>query len=95
MGGQGHTQHIFARTPDRVKVTRRHHPLRGLDFEVLKDGRRCLCIRLRDGTPMRIPRRWTDADDRPPALGDAAEAVFTVESLRHLEMLADALLRRR
>ena len=36
---------------------------------------------------------WTDADGAP-APGDGAAAVFTVESLRQLGMLLDALLRR-
>ena len=75
-------------------MTRRHHPLRGCEFEVVKDGRECLSIRMPDGTPMRIPRRWTNADG-PPASADAAEAVFTVESLRQLEMLLDGILERR
>ena len=76
-----------------MKPARRHHPLRGRDFEVLKDGREWLCLRLPDGTPMRILRRWTDADGALVS-DDAAEAIFTVESLRQLGMLLDAFLRR-
>jgi len=68
-----------------------------MDFEVLAHGRERLCIRLKDGTPMYLPRRWTDADGSPIALGTAGggEAFFTIESLRDLGGLVDALLERR
>ncbi len=78
-------------------MTRRHHPLQGREFEVVADGRLRLCIRLNDGSPMYIQRRWTDADGPPDSLvaSAAAEAVFTVESLRDLGELVAALLDRR
>jgi len=60
---------------------------------VLIDGRERICIRLKDGTPMYIPRRWTDADG-PLTPGDAVASVFTVDSLRQIEALVDALLQR-
>ena len=64
---------------------------------MVADGRARLCIRLNDGTPMYIPRRWTDADGPPgpPGTRAAAEAIFTVESLRDLVELVAALVERR
>jgi uncharacterized protein DUF5372 len=78
-------------------VTRRHHPLQGNAFEVLAHGRERLCIRLKDGTPMYLPRRWTDADGLSKSLATerTGETVFTVESLRDLGSLVDAFLERR
>jgi len=37
---------------------------------------------LGDGTTLRVPRAWTDADG--PASEPAGESVFTVEALRAL-----------
>jgi hypothetical protein len=41
-----------------------------------------LVVRLGDGTTLRVPRAWTDADGPPPE--PARESVFTVEALREL-----------
>ena len=59
-------------------------------------GERFLVLRLLDGSRMRVPRHWTNAD------GDAGttdvpepeDSVFTVESLRELTAVVDALLQR-
>ncbi len=92
MGRLSQTQYILRRTPERVRITRHAHPLRGRELDVLMDGAQCLVVRLDNGTSMRIPRAWTDAD------GVAAEpqdlTVFTTESLRRVLDLADAFLRR-
>lgn len=53
-------------------------------------GRTQVVVRLGDGTTMRLPRAWTDADG--PAV-TADERVFTVEALRAL-LARIALLRR-
>ncbi len=45
-----------------------------------------------DGTPMRVPREWTDADGASSHPG--AERVFTVDALRELVQLVDFLGRR-
>lgn len=54
-------------------------------------GRTQLVVRLRDGTTLRVPRAWTDADGMPPEA--ARESVFTVDALREL-LERVALLRR-
>jgi hypothetical protein len=41
-----------------------------------------LVVRLGDGTTLRVPRAWTDADGPLPE--PACESVFTVEALREL-----------
>jgi hypothetical protein len=68
--------------PTTVRLTRRHHPLEGQVFEVVMRGRTQIVVRLGDGTVMRLPRAWTDADGAPPE--PARECVFTVEALRAL-----------
>lgn len=68
--------------PTTVTLTRRHHPLEGHVLEVMMRGRTQIVVRLRDGTVMRLPRAWTDADGIAPA--PVCERVFTVEALREL-----------
>ena len=46
------------------------------------EGRTQVVVRLDDGTAMRIPRAWTDADAMPGE--PAGESVFTVDALREL-----------
>jgi hypothetical protein len=48
-----------------------------------------LVVRLHDGTTLRVPRAWTDADGPPPE--PAGESVFTVEALRSLLALVARL----
>jgi hypothetical protein len=76
-----------------VTVTRRHHPLRGQSFEIFREGRNDLTVWLADGSRILMPRCWTDADgarEESPVL----LTVFTVDSLRDLIVLVDALKRR-
>jgi hypothetical protein len=74
-------------------ITRRHHPVRGQTFEVLRGGRRTLVVRGPEGRVMRLPRSWTDADGVVPE-HDSEGSVFDVEALRELTELIDALIRR-
>jgi hypothetical protein len=79
-------------TPARVKITRRHHPLEGQTLEVLRGGQIHIVVRPPDGTPMRVPRAWTDADGAPPQ--NSVERVFSVDAMRELIQLVDGLLQR-
>lgn len=45
-------------------------------------GRTQIVVRVDDGSVMRLPRAWTDADGTTPML--KGERVFTVEALRAL-----------
>ena len=68
--------------PAEVRVTRRHHPLEGQVVKVLTGGPAQMVVRLRDGTAMRLPRAWTDADGASPS--KRSEHVFSAEALREL-----------
>jgi len=70
-------------------VTRRHHPLLGHRLEVVYGGASAIVVRVADGTTMKIPRAWTDADGPPPH--EPAETVFSIEALRDLLRLVDAI----
>ena len=75
-----------------MTVTRRHHPLEGQQFEVLLAGREHLAIRLKDGSSMRIPRAWTDADGAQARTDpQRTPSALTGVALRELVELLDAL----
>ena len=74
-------------------MTRRHHPLEGQALEILKDGQTHLLLQLRDGSAIRLPRSWTDADGAP-APSPLPATLVTVDSVRELITLLDALRRR-
>ena len=93
MGAQSQTEYVTKSTPQRVTITRRHHPSEGGSFEVVFGGRSTLVLRLADGSRMRIPRAWTDADGG--CLGvKAPEHVFTADALRALGKLVASLAQR-
>jgi len=70
-------------------VTRRYHPIEGRVVEVVTGGPTQIVVRLDDGTTMRLPRTWTDADGAPPPR--CSERVFTVEALCELVERVDML----
>jgi len=95
-GGKSvHTAYYYLNsdTAEHVTVIRRHHPLHGQSLEVLKGGQH-LIVRLRDGSTMRLPRAWTDADGVAGSPSAQLSTVFTIEALRELLGLLDALKRR-
>jgi len=91
-GRLSQTAYILRDTPERVKVTRRHHPLRDRELDVLiQQGKTLLVVRLPDGSTMRIARAWTDADGVAPPEELSVTCIYTPESLRDLIRLVDAL----
>jgi len=74
-----------------VKVTRPHHPLLNQKLEVLKSEKVQLIVLLPDGCAMKIPRAWTDVDGATGREKFLSSTVFTVETLRELMKLVDAL----
>ena len=58
---------------------------------MVTSGRTQIVVRVADGSVMRLPRAWTDADGTAPVLG--GESVFTVEALRALRALVAHLRR--
>jgi hypothetical protein len=63
--------------------------LLGQRLEVVSGGTSAIVVRIADGTTMRIPRAWTDADGAPQH--EPAETVFSIEVLRDLLRLVDAM----
>ncbi len=74
-------------------MIRLHHPLVGKEFIVLKGGAKEILVQLEDGSTMKLPRSWTDADGAQTPLRER-QTRFTVESLRRLITLLDALMER-
>jgi hypothetical protein len=93
-GRLSQTKYILRNTPERVKITRAHHPLLDQEFEVLKADRHRLVVQHFDGGSMKIPRAWTNADDDQEFAQSSPPRVFTVEALRELLDLTDALRQR-
>ncbi len=73
-------------------MTRRHHPLEGQLLDVMSEGPAQIVARVGDGTPMRLPRGWTDADGPQPVR--TIEGVFTLDALRELLDRVEAICRR-
>jgi len=94
LGRLAYTKYILRNTPERITITRRHHPLQSQQFDVAIGGRKRITIRLDDGTTMRIPRGWTDADGGRPQDERQRDGVLTIDSLRRLFDLIDALASR-
>ena len=88
------TEYIRKDSPTRIRVTRRHHPLHGQELEVLTQGKRHIVVRSADGLSMKLPRLWTDVDGAGFGGDSSGDAAFTVESLRELSVLHDALAQR-
>jgi hypothetical protein len=68
--------------------------LREQVFEVLVGGNERITIRLTDGSSMYIPRGWTDADRTGPQHARARDSFLTIDALRRLIALVEALLSR-
>ncbi len=75
-------------------MTRSHHPLRGQDLEVLTVDKKHVVVRAPDGLSLKLPRLWTDVDGADGDGDCSGDAIFTVESLRALGVLLEALAQR-
>jgi len=75
-------------------VIRRHHPLQGQSLEVLSAGKTHVVVRLADGSSMKFPRRWTDADGATQGEELGGDSKFCLTGLRELLRLVEALGRR-
>jgi hypothetical protein len=93
MSSHNRYYHCTTPTPSQVTITRRHHPLQGLALEVLHTGPRELVVRAPDGFSMKLPRTWTDADGVAAETSEA-DAVFSVDAIRALLEMIEALQRR-
>ncbi len=94
MGRLSHTKYILKDIQSRVKVTRRYHPLLNQELEVLKADKSIVFVRMSDGSALKIPRGWTNADGEAHHQELSNLSVFTVDSLRELMDLVDILKQR-
>ena len=58
---------------------------------MVRDGRKEIKLRHPDGSTMMFPRDWTNVDGDPPVVSSACALVVTVDELRELGHLLDAL----
>ena len=92
MGRLSQTKYYLSDCPSTITVIRRHHPLAGQRLEVLSAGKACVVARLADGSSLKLPRRWTDADGAA-CTELAGQAQIGVAGLRELLTLVTALRR--
>ena len=72
-------------------VTRRYHPLQGQKLTVLMPYKNSFLVRLEDGSKLRIPRAWTDADGTSHDVELAGDRVFTTSALRELSAVIESV----
>ena len=92
-GRLSQTKYYLSDCPSTITVNRCHHPLAGQQLEVLSAGKACLVVRLADGSSLKLPRRWTDADGGT-CRELTGQAQIGVPGLRELLRLVAALRRR-
>ncbi|MEW6744960.1 MAG: DUF5372 family protein [Planctomycetota bacterium] len=90
-GGASHTKYYRIPIPARVTIVRRHHPLQGQSFEVLRVGKTHLVVQSADGMSLKLPCEWTDVDGLPPPPSDSFLTKLSVGSIRELLALVAAL----
>ena len=91
-----HTTHL-QRFPERVKITRPHHPFEGQSLEVLRqarmpDGLQFVLI-LPDGSKSLVPADWTDFKTTSNMM-HTPQLIGSPDDLMRLRGIVDALLRR-
>src|ERR1019366_489525 len=83
--------------PERVKITRPHHPFEGRSLEVLRhanmEGSLNFVLILPDGSKSLIPAEWTDFESAPGST-QQPQLAGSLEDLLRLHRLVDALLLR-
>lgn len=63
-------------------------------MEVLTADKSHVVVRAPDGLSLKLPRSWTDVDGADGERDCGSDALFTVESLRALAVLLEALTQR-
>jgi len=87
------TTYYLSNSPAQITVVRRHHPLQGRTLDVLSAGKDTVVVRFANGSKMRFPPRWMDADGArqcPELQGDSR---FCLIGLGELLKLVDMLRR--
>jgi len=93
-GRSFHTKYHLQNLPERVEVTRRHHPLFGRELEVIRANKVMLTIRLHDGSTMKVLRAWTNAGRATRVVEPPRCSVLSNEGVRGLIDLVSAMRRR-
>ena len=93
-GGQSHTKYHREDLPAEVEVARRHHPLAGRKFQVLRAGRTFFVLHVDDGSHFKIPKSWTSLGHESATDPLLQGAVFTTASISALLELIQLLSRR-
>ena len=94
MGRLSQTKYYLSSVPSKIAVIRRHHPLQGRELEVVSGGKASIVVRLADGSSMKLPREWTDADGATECQELGGDSRFCLAGLRELLQLVEALNRR-
>lgn len=81
---------------DRVTITRPHHPLHGQTLEVTwgargRGSKGRLTVVLPDGYCAIVPREWTDLDGGASQHRNDSSCVFTIDAVRQLITVFEAL----
>ncbi len=85
------TKYYLSDFPSKITVTRRHHPLKGQAPELLSVGKAWVVVRLGDGSSLKLPRGWTDADGGACTTLTGHSQLFCLVGLRELLNLVRAL----
>ena len=93
MGRLSQTKYYLSDFSSKTTIIRRHHPLNGQELEMLSVGKTMVVVRLRDGSSMKILRRWTDVDG-VACTELAGNSVLSLRGLRELLSLFMALRER-
>jgi hypothetical protein len=80
--------------PTEAEVVRRHHPLVGQRFQVIRAGKAFLVLLLADGSHLKMPSCWTSISYDPSDDSLRQESVFTSASISALLELIQILSRR-
>ena len=94
MGGPVQTKYKRQVFLAQIEVVRRHHPLVGRIFPVVRVARTLLVIQLADTSHLKLPRKWTSIDYDPSDDPLLQDAVFTSTSILSLLELIHILSRR-
>ncbi len=89
-GRLSQTKYYLSDFPSKITVIRRHHPLEGQALELLSVGKASVVVRLGDGSSLKLPRGWTDADGGS-CTALTGHSQLCLEGLRELLHLVKAL----
>ena len=93
-GGTVQTKYNHQHLENDVEVTRRHHPLAGQRFQVLRTAANFVVLQLADGSRVKMPKNWTNINDNSAVDDLCRGTIFTTTSILELLDLVQILSRR-